>query len=373
MAVERQTDPLRLVRPEVLRLPGYEPVEPVEIVARQLGLDPDRTAKLDANENPYGPSPLALKALAQYRGYNIYSDPDQRRLREALSRHLGVPQEFVIAGAGSDELIQLLCTAFLEPGDNVIDLVPTFGMYSFETDIAGGITRQVQRRADFSVDVAAVAAAVDERTKLIFATSPNNPTGNLLSPEELEGLLEFGLPVVVDEAYIEFADAESYAGLVASRPNLVVLRTFSKWAGLAGLRIGYGVMAPRLVEVLFRIKQPYNINAAAEVAAVASLEDAATLMERVALIVAERERLFEQLRALPFLRPLPSRTNFILCEVLRGDARKLRDRLREHGVFVRYFGRERLDHCIRISVGLPMHTEQVIDALQAVGRSLNLG
>jgi len=231
-----------------------KPVEPVELLAERLGIDRERIAKLDGNENPYGPSPRALEALSSYRDYNIYPDPDQRRLRAALSKHLGVPPEYIVAGSGSDELIQLLVSVFLRPGDTVIDLVPTFGMYSFEADVAGGQTVQVKRRQDFSVDVNAVAEAIDARTRLIFATSPNNPTGNLLSLDELEGLVDLGLPVVVDEAYIEFARERSFVSLVPDRPNLIVMRTFSKWAGLAGLRIGYAAMAPELAECLFRIK-----------------------------------------------------------------------------------------------------------------------
>jgi histidinol-phosphate aminotransferase len=361
-----------LLRPEVQRLPGYEPVEPVELLAERLGIAPERIAKLDGNENPYGPSPRAVEAVATLKHINIYSDPDQRRLRSAIARSLGVTDEYIVAGAGSDELIQMLCAAFLAPGDSIIDLIPTFGMYTFEADVAAARTINVPRRADFSVDVAAVAEAMDERTKLIFATSPNNPTGNLMPREELDGLLDLGVVVAVDEAYIEFADAESFVPLIAQHPNLVVLRTFSKWAGLAGLRLGYGVMAPELAEVLFRIKQPYNINIAAEVAGIASLEDAQTLLDRVDLIVEERQRLFAALHAIRYLEPLPSRGNFILCNVREGNARQIRDRLREHGVFIRHFDREYLHDRLRISVGLPQHTAQLIDALVSVGRDLGL-
>ncbi|HEY7294023.1 MAG TPA: aminotransferase class I/II-fold pyridoxal phosphate-dependent enzyme, partial [Dehalococcoidia bacterium] len=176
----------------------------------------------------------------------------------------------------------------------------------------------------------------------------------------------------VDEAYIEFAGEPSAAALVPRHSNLIVLRTFSKWAGLAGLRIGYAAMPAELAEVVFRIRQPYSVNVAAEVAALASLEDAATLDERAGLIVQERQRLFAALAAVPFLRPHPSHTNFILCDVLRGDARGLRDRLREHGVFIRHFDTPLLRDCLRISVGLPRHTEQVIEALQKVGTALGL-
>ncbi|HLZ69294.1 MAG TPA: histidinol-phosphate transaminase [Dehalococcoidia bacterium] len=363
---------LGLVRPEILSLPGYVAIEPPRVLAQRLGIPLETVAKLDANENPYGPAPKALAALDRFRDYHIYPDPDERELRQALARHLNLPVECIVASAGSDELIQIFASMFLGPGDNAIDLIPTFGMYAFEADVAGGGTLPVQRRADFSVDVGAVAERLDARTKLIFVTSPNNPTGNLLSREELEGLLGFGLPVMVDEAYIEFAGVPSAAPRVLEQPNLIVLRTFSKWAGLAGLRVGYAAMAAELAEVAFRIRQPYSVNVAAEVAAVASLEDAAVLDERAALVVQERERLNALLAGVPFLRPHPSHTNFILCDVLRGDARQLRDRLREHGVFIRHFDTPLLRDCIRISVGLPRHTEQLIEALQNVAAALGL-
>ncbi len=362
---------LGLVRPEILRLPGYVPIEPPDVLAEQLGIPRERIAKLDANENPFGASPRAIEALARFRDYHIYPDPDERKLRQALARHLDLPVECIVASAGSDELIQILASMFLAPGDRAIDLVPTFGMYAFEADVAGGQTLPVRRRPDFSVDVAAVAEQIDARTKLIFATSPNNPTANLMSRTELDGLLAFGLPVVVDEAYIEFAGEQSAASLVLDHPNLIVLRTFSKWAGLAGLRVGYAAMPVELAEIVFRIRQPYSVNVAAEVAALASLEDVAVLNERAAAIVAERERLWSKLAALPFLRPHPSHTNFILCDVLRGNARSIRDRLREFGVFIRYFDTPLLKDCLRISVGLPRHTDQLVAALEQIGSSLD--
>ncbi len=371
-ASERRIEIMDLVRTEIRALPGYEPIEPVKMLAERLGIAPERIAKLDGNENPYGPSPRAVQALSRYTDYNLYPDPDQRRLRTALSRHLGVPAESIVAGSGSDELIQLLTSIFVRQGDTVVDLVPTFGMYAFETDVAGGATISVKRRTDFSVDVAAVADCIDERTRLIFATSPNNPTGNLLSRVELDDLLQLALPVVVDEAYIEFSGQASYATLVSEHDNLIVLRTFSKWGGLAGLRIGYAVMPPVLAECLFRVKQPYNINIAAEVAALAALEDRVVLDERASQIIAERERLFDVLQAIPFLQPLPSSANFILSNVVIGEARQIRDRLREHGVFVRYFDRPLLQNCLRISVGMPHHTDQVREALLAAGRDLGL-
>ena len=376
---------LRLVRPDVLAMLGYEPIEPAHVVAERLGLTVDRIAKLDGNENPYGPSPRVPEALAAYDGYHRYGDPKQTRLRQALAEYAGVGPEHVVAGHGSDELIDLLLRAVVTPGDTVVGCPPTFGMYAFSTRVAGGTTVVAERRDDFTLDLDAVLAASqgDERTpnidsasqrdvreasmpKAILVASPNNPTGNRLSSDELDALLATGLLVVVDEAYIEFAGG-SVAGLVPERENLVVLRTFSKWAGLAGLRAGYGIMPRALADVLMHMKIPYNPNAAAETAMLVSLEDREALMERVAAIVDERERLARELASLERFDVYPSETNFVLARLRDGgDGRELRDALAGRGVFVRHFDTPRLRDCLRISAGTPHETGLLLSALREV-------
>jgi histidinol-phosphate aminotransferase len=255
-------------------------------------------------------------------------------------------------------------------------------MYSFLTRVAGGRVIEVPRRDDFSLDVEAVCAAAGD-AKALFLAAPNNPTGNLLTGEELEALLGTGLLVVVDEAYVEFA-GDGFAPLVPERENLVVLRTFSKWAGLAGLRAGYGIMPPALADVLMQIKQPYTPNVAAEVAMLASLEDRERLMEGVRAIVQERERMGRMLAALEFVEVYPSQANFVLVRLKLGlqetaglkpglpgsdgpDARQVRDALAQQGVFVRYFDTPRLRQHLRISAGLPNHTERLVEALRTQG------
>jgi histidinol-phosphate aminotransferase len=356
---------LRLVRPELLGMAGYEPIEPVEAVAQRYGVPPDRIAKLDGNENTYGTTPAVVEAIA-HAPFEYYSDPDQRPLRAALSEYTGLPPSMIVCGHGSDELIDLLGRALLSRGDSIIECTPTFGMYRFTAAVCGAQAVDVPRREDFELDLPALRAAVDRRTKAIFLPSPNNPTPFLLPREDLEACLELGPAVVVDEAYIEFAGLEnSYAPLVPERDNLIVLRTFSKWAGLAGLRLGYGLMPRALADVLMMIKPPYTPNVASEVAGLAALRDRRALMRQVAAIVAERERLERELAQIPYLQPLPSVTNFILCRV-RGDARLLRDRLREQGVFIRYFSDPAVRDCVRISVGRPRDSALLLEALQTV-------
>ena len=190
---------------------------------------------------------------------HIYPDPLQRRLRSALSDYTGFGTENIIAGAGSDELIDLLFRLFIEPGDAILDCDPTFAMYAFCARVAGGEVKLVQRDELFEIDMQAVRESIDERTKIIFISSPNNPTGNLATEEQTRALLDTGLIVVIDEAYYEFS-GETVAGLISEYDNLVVLRTMSKWAGLAGLRIGYGIMDEGLVNHIVDIKSPYNVN-----------------------------------------------------------------------------------------------------------------
>jgi histidinol-phosphate aminotransferase len=367
---EKKFDLRAIIRPDLLDLPGYAPITPTDVLAEQYGIATTDVIKLDGNENPYGPSPRALEAIAAERAYHIYPDPDQTSVRAALADFLGVGAERIVCGLGSDDIIDLILRAVVAPGDGVINCPPTFGMYPFSTQIVGGRVLEVPRLESFALDVDAIGRAAGE-AKLIFLASPNNPTGNRASGEEIERMLALGLLVVIDEAYIEFAGIEhSLVGLVEERPNLVVLRTFSKWAGLAGLRAGYGVMAPELVSLLMTIKQPYNLNVAAGVAMIASLEDRAMLMERVCKMCGTRSRLSALLAAIDWLEPYPSEANFILCRLDGVDAVEVQARLAKRGIFVRYFDTPMLRNCLRISVGLDEHSDVVVRALREIGAEL---
>jgi len=364
----QEIDITSLMRPELAKLEGYEPIEPIDQLAQRLGIAPEQVIKLDGNENPYGPSPRALAAIANYPYYHIYPDPAQREARAALSRFLGIGKECIIAGSGSDEIMDMVLRVFLAPGEGVINCPPTFGMYPFLTKVAGGRVIDVPRGEDFSLDVPAIEAVADD-AKLVFIASPNNPSGNVVARQELDALLATKLVVVLDEAYGEFA-GEGFTSQVPRHDNLLVLRTFSKWAGLAGLRVGYGVFPPAVVQAAMKIKQPYNLNAAAQAALLASLADEGLLRERVQALVAEREQLAVALAGVKFLRPLPSQANFILCRVVGIEARKVWERLREQGIMVRYFDLPRVRDCLRISVGLPEHRKALIKALQEIGGQL---
>jgi histidinol-phosphate aminotransferase len=359
----------RLIRPDVLAMAPYTPILPFEVLSEQLGRPPEEIVKLDANENPYGPSQKALQALASLESVaHIYPDPEARHLREKLADYTGVPVEHILAGAGADELIDLTARLFLDRGDAVVNCPPTFGMYPFDAALSGGRVVNVPRRADFSLDVEGIErAALGSDAKLLFLTTPNNPDGGLLEEAVLDRLLRLPLAVVVDEAYIEFSGAESFAGRVPAEPNLIVLRTFSKWAGLAGLRIGYGLFPLTLIEQLWKIKQPYNVSAAADHAARAALDDLPHLQQDIARIRAERDRLYAALSEFPQLSPYPSRANFVLVRVARMDAGALKRRLAEdYGILVRHFNKPGLADHIRISAGRPDQTDALLGALRAI-------
>lgn len=347
----------------------YAPVFPFDVLAARLGRAPEEIVKLDANENPYGVPPVVQRALANLRYAHIYPDPESRALREALARFTGLSADILLAGAGADELIDLTMRLFLSPGDAIINCPPTFGMYPFDADVNGAQTISIPRRADFSLDLQAIEEAVAQHhPKLIFVASPNNPDGSLLPDADFERLLALPLVVVLDEAYIEFAAPErSRIGLVPQCDNLIVLRTFSKWAGLAGLRVGYGAFPAALMPHLWKIKQPYNVSVAASEAAIAILNDPGYLDMHIARMIAERERMSRLLAEIPYLRVYPSRSTFVLCRVVGRDAGELRAALEREGILVRYYTTPRLRDHIRISVGRPEQTEALIAALNGVG------
>lgn len=346
---------------------GYTPVAPFEVWAERLGRAPETIVKLDANENPYGPSPRALEVLSAGKSFNIYPDPGSTFLRRALSDFVQLPMETILAGAGSDELIDLILRATLLPGDVVVDCPPTFSVYSFLAGVNHARVLNVPRRADFSLDVDGVEAAVqtEPRAKVLFVCSPNNPDGSVIPDETMRRLLRLPVLVVLDEAYIEF-QGRSRMSWAVEYSNLAVLRTFSKWAGLAGLRVGYGAFPAWLSARIWRIKQPYNVNTAASQAAIASLQDVGTLLANVERLRAERSRLLDALSDLDGLQPYPSEANFILCRVAGRDALEFKRALEREGVLVRYFDKPGLRDCIRVSVGRPQDTDALMDALKRV-------
>ncbi len=356
----------KLIRKELLAFGGYSAATSPETLEGKIDVATKDIIKLDANENPYGCSPRVNEALARYRQFNIYPDDGQEKLKKMLAGYAGVDAKYIVAGNGSNQLIDLLIRLLVNKDDEVINCTPTFGIYSFSTRLCNGTLVEIPRDEAFNIDVAKVKSAITKKTKLIFVTNPNNPTGNLTPEEDIIELLDTGVPVVVDEAYYEFS-RQTIVPLLGKYENLIILRTFSKWAGLAGLRVGYGLFPPAIADFILRIKIPYNVNVAAQVAVAESLQDIDYLMASVQKLIDERSRLFAGLQKIPWLKVYPSQSNFIFCRVLDIDAQKLYKQLQTKGILVRYFDQPRIKDCVRFSVGKPEHTKALIKTLHGIG------
>jgi histidinol-phosphate aminotransferase len=307
------------------------------------------------------------KVLSGYNNFHIYPDAAQTELRQELSRYTGKPFEQIVAGAGSDQLIELIIKLFAAPCDEIITMGPSFPMYRFYAELGGVNVADVPRDGDFYIDIAGISKAIMPKTKLIFLSNPNNPTGTMTTEADVRALAQLGLPLVVDEAYYEFT-GETAISLMSEFDNVMILRTFSKWSGLAGLRVGYGIFPHAIAQYLHSIRDPYNVNVTAVAAAKESLYDLDYLMSNVQKIIAERERLLDKLNEVKWLKIYPSKSNFILCDLLQGDAKDVQQKLEDKGILVRSYAEARLRNCIRISVGKPNEDDKLLKALDEIGR-----
>lgn len=309
---------------------------------------------LDANENPYG-SPGTP-------GFNRYPDPRQWKLKQKISTIKGVPAEHIFLGNGSDEIIDLLYRAFCEPGrDAVIIVPPTYGMYEVSANLNAVQIKKVSLTPDFQLDMEAMAAHIDDDTKLIFLCSPNNPTGNSLHREDVETLLaHFNGIVVVDEAYINYSRQKSFIQELTEYPNLVVMQTFSKAWGLAALRLGMAFTSRDILEVLNKIKPPYNINQSTQDLAYEALNHVQQVNEWIKETVEEREKLMQSLKTLPFVSFIyPSDANFILVKT--DAAKEIYQFLVDNGIIVRDRSSITLcEGCLRITIGTPEENARLL-------------
>jgi histidinol-phosphate aminotransferase len=315
---------------------------------------------LDANENSYG-SPLE-------QNYNRYPDPLQLDLKDAISKIKGVPIENTFLGNGSDEAIDLLYRAFCEPGtDNVIILPPTYGMYEVSADINNVEVRKVNLLPNFQLDLEGIAEAIDEHTKLIFICSPNNPTGNSIIRTDIETILaNFKGLVVIDEAYINYARQKTFISELMEYGNLVILQTFSKAWGLAALRLGMAFAPRPVIDILNKVKPPYNINQATQDLALEALKNVTQVNDWIKCTVEEREQLSAALATLPMVKNVyPSDANFILVKV--ENAVETYNALVAQGIIIRDRSKVTLcEGCLRITIGTPTENRTLLQALKAL-------
>lgn len=352
----------RLFSRSAKEMKPYSPIEPPDQIARRLNLPEEQVVKLDANENPFGTAPEVLQALKNGRYYHIYPDPAQVNLREVIGRYAGCSPDMVVAGTGADELIDIACRLLLETGEKVLTFVPTFSYYNHVVALNRGRIVTCLREPDFSISLKKAQAVDLTGVKLVILCSPNNPSGNLLEEAVLDYFLDKDLVVMVDEAYYEFSQS-SFLEKVRERENLLILRTFSKCFALAGLRVGYGIMPEPLAEGFMRIKPPFSVNVAAEIALETCLNNLPHFQAQVAEMTEIREWTQSQLTRFSQLEVAPSRSNFILCRVKDASAAGIHEKLQEQGVLVRYFDTDLLQNYIRVSVGTRPQMEVFLERL----------
>ncbi len=356
----------------VRRIAPYVPGKPVEELVRELHLDAASIVKLASNENPRGPGPVVAAAIAAaVANASRYPDGNGFALKAALAQRLSIDAAQIVLGNGSNDILELVTQAYLCPGDSAVYAQHAFVVYPLATQARGGVGIEVPAR-DLGHDLPAMRAAITATTRIVFVANPNNPTGTWLPPTEIEAFLAMvpaDVLVVLDEAYNEYLEPAQRAESVAwteQYPNLVVSRTFSKAYGLAALRIGYGVMAPAVADMLNRVRQPFNVNALAQAAALAALQDTGYVDESRRLNNAGLAQLYAGLDALK-IPYVPSHANFVLAKV--GDAARVNQALLAQGVIVRPVANYGLPEWLRISIGLPDENARFLAALAtAFGR-----
>ena len=361
------------LNPALACLPVYQPGRPIEEVARDLGLAADNIIKLASNENPLGPSRLALAAMRQaLRQVNLYPDGNAFYLKQKLAAKLGVTPAHLILGNGSNEVIELIGHALLAPGAEVVVSQYCFAVYPIVTALFGANLIVVPAKS-YGHDLDAMLAAITPNTRIVFVANPNNPTGTAVSREELARFVTAvpaNVLLALDEAYVEFLD-EPLDLLPeirnAAKPNLILMRTFSKIYGLAGLRLGYGIGHPDFIAALEKIRQPFNINSVAQAGALAALDDAKHI-ERTRKVNSRGLRLYARTFRKLKLEFVRSSGNFILVRV--GDGQRVFAELQKLGVIVRPMGGYQLPEWIRISIGTTQENARCVQALTTVlGRS----
>jgi histidinol-phosphate aminotransferase len=357
----------RLANELILDLHPYQAGKPVEELERELGIS--SVVKLASNENPFPPSSGVLEALRKTLAeLNRYPDGSGYYLRQALAKKHGVSAEAIVLGNGSNELIELLARAFVRRGEEVVIPHPSFVVYASIVQAVGG-TRVVVTLKDHRIDLAKMQRAVTALTKMVFVANPNNPTGTIVTAEEVEKFLD-KVPehviVVFDEAYYDFAagpDFPDTLGHLRQGKRVVILRTFSKMASLAGLRVGYAIAEPDCVALLNRIRQPFNVNMLAQVAALATLHDEAHVLASVEAVRQGVRDLSGALDAMG-VRYVPTRANFLLVEM--PDAARVYEQLLKLGVIVRPMASFGIERALRITVGTPEENTRLVEALRAV-------
>jgi len=353
---------------DIYKIKAYQPGKPIEEVKREFELK--NVIKLASNENPLGPSPKAVEAIRGYASkINFYPDGGSFYLKKALGEKLGIKEDNIILGNGSDEIVSLITRIFLQKGDEAIMGDPSFLMYKIDAQLSRAKVTSVPLK-NSRLDLSEMSKAVGSKTKLIFISNPNNPTGTIITEDEVEHFLRdvpSRILTVFDEAYYEYVEDTNYPqsiDLLDRNSNIIILRTFSKIYGLAGLRVGYGVGSPEIIELLNKARPPFNVNSLAQVAALASLEDEDQVNRSKSLVREGKEFLYSHLRRLK-VSFIPTQANFILIKIGK-KAKDIEAKLLKKGIIVRGMGAYSLPHYIRVTIGTKPQNEEFIKNLQTI-------
>lgn len=359
------------VRKVVKNLDPYVPGKSIKEIAQKYGLNPGKIIKLGSNENPLGPSPKALKAVArELKFMNQYPEADLKDLVTAVAEYAAVkPSQIILGGDGADEILDVLGKTLINPGDEFIVPIPSYMYYEFTLTIQGAVPVYAQWDVpNNKLDVHSVLEAISPRTKIIFLCTPNNPTGGLIDKEDIIKVLESADSlVVVDEAYYEFSGVNNVE-LLSKYPNLFILRTFSKVMGLAGMRIGYGLGNPQFIEYMHRVKPVFSLTRLSQIAAKATLEDENYIRQSTQLGIDSREFLYEELSKITNLKVYESKANYLLVDIRRTgmDSDTLTEALMKRGIIVRnccsFHGLD--EYWIRVSVGTLEEDRRFITVLR---------
>jgi histidinol-phosphate aminotransferase len=358
-----------LLRPEIRNLPAYNSGLSAEFVRARYGVE--HVAKLGSNENPWGTSPAVLDAIAMaVKDAALYPEPSSDRLREKLAARLGIAPGRLAFGNGSEDLIAVSAQAFLAPGDEMVTIAPSFGLHPIYAQAAGATVRAVRVRDDYSIDVPGILDALTPRTRMLMFSAPSNPAGTTISAVELRSILsalDSGTLLILDEAYFEYAsEAPGYESFLqvlnASSVSWILLRTFSKAYGLAGLRVGYGIASDSsLIEIIDRVRTPFNVNRLAQAGAVAAVEETNFVRDCVLKTITERERVGAELARLGY-PAAPTVANFLFFDA-RQDANAFSQRLLETGVIVKPWREPGFETHVRVSIGSPRSNDQFLAAV----------
>jgi histidinol-phosphate aminotransferase len=359
-----------MLNKSVMGIKEYVPGKSIEEIVAGYGIRPEHIIKLGSNENPLGPSQKSVEAVrAIADGINIYPSVDAAELRIALSQYVGYPADQVVMGAGMDGIVDTMMRLFIQPGTSAVITTPTFSYYDIAVRSAGGSPVFVKRQSDFSIDTKAVLSSIDESTRIVFLCSPNNPTGNTISEADVRTIVESTSAIVfLDEAYVEFAQ-KNLTGLAAEYENLVIGRTMSKAMGLAGLRIGYGIVPQWIYKEYMKVTTPFSISRIAVAAGLAALKDPEYIKNTIQNVQIGRKFLTAGLS--DYCKVYSSEGNFILIDVKPKKSSEVTESLLTRGIIVRDCSsfRDAGENLIRITVGTPSQNKKVISSLAEILQS----